>query len=258
MSTLSVIVLTRNEERNIRDCLNSVRWADEIIVVDAGSSDKTVQLARKFTKKVLVRPWEGFGPAKNFALSKAKGEWILWLDADERVTEELRKEIISVVATKNGQLVAYDVPRKAFFLGRWIKHCGWYPGRVVRLFRRDAGTFTEPNVHEELIVNGSRGHLQSDLLHYTDPDLFHYFTKFNRYTSLAAEDLEGSGRRFALPHLLFRPLWTFMRMYIVKRGFLDGMQGFILCVLSSAYVFTKYAKLWELTNGSSKEGSNYE
>lgn len=252
MSSLSVILITKNEQENIRECLESVRWADEIIVVDSGSTDKTVEYTRKYTKKIFEREWQGFGATKNFALSKVKGEWVLSIDADERVTPELATEIQKVVQSRTTRFVGYSFPRKAFFLGRWIKHCGWYPGRVVRLFRRNAGTFTDSQVHESLRVAGAVGELSADLLHFTDPNLFHYFQKFNRYTSLAVDEMATRSESFSLSQLAFRPLWTFIRMYMIKLGFLDGIEGFILCVLSSCYVFTKYAKLWEAQQGPRK------
>jgi glycosyltransferase involved in cell wall biosynthesis len=246
LTRVSVIVITRNEERNIRDCLSSARWADEIIVVDSGSSDGTVAAAREFSDKVFERPWEGFGASKNFALSQARNDWVFWLDADERVTPELAEEI-ELSLSGQTDMVGFSVPRKAFFLGTWIRHCGWYPGRVVRLFRRDKAVFSNDRVHERLIVDGPVAELKSDLLHYTDPSLEHYFTKFNRYTSLAAEDLAGKGRRTGIGRMLLNPVWTFFRMYFLRLGFLDGMPGLILCMLSAGYVFTKYAKLWERT-----------
>lgn len=246
MTRVSVIVITRNEERNIRDCLSSARWADEIIVVDSGSSDGTVAAAREFSDKVFERPWEGFGASKNFALSQTRNDWVFWLDADERVTPELAEEI-ELSLSGQTDMVGFSVPRKAFFLGTWIRHCGWYPGRVVRLFRRDKAVFSNDRVHERLIVDGPVAELKSDLLHYTDPSLEHYFTKFNRYTSLAAEDLAGKGRRTGIGRMLLNPVWTFFRMYFLRLGFLDGIPGLILCMLSAGYVFTKYAKLWERT-----------
>lgn len=245
MSSISAILITRNEEHNIEECLSSVSWVNEIVVVDAGSSDTTVAKAKEFTKKIFVRPWEGYGAAKNFALSQASSEWILWLDADERVSEALKEEIQKVLTLHESKTVAYSVPRKANFLGRWILHCGWYPGRVTRLFRREHGRFTESRVHERLEIQGQEGELTSDLLHYTDPSLSRYFEKFNKYTSLAAEELVDEGRRFSFSQITLRPVWTFIRMYFFKLGFLDGLQGFVLCILSSCYVFTKYAKLWE-------------
>ena len=247
MSTLSVILIAKNEEDNIQECLSTVSWADEIVVVDAGSSDTTVKKAQAFTGKVFVRPWEGYGAAKNYAMSQASSEWILWLDADERVTGALKDEIRRTIASPEDSTVAYSVPRKANFLGRWIRHCGWYPGRVTRLFRRGKGHFTDSKVHERLEIEGPQGNLSSDLLHYTDPTLSHYFEKFNKYTSLAAEELSEDDRQFGVGQITFRPLWTFIRMYFLKLGFLDGLPGFILCILSSLYVFTKYAKLWEFS-----------
>lgn len=246
MKSLTVIVLSKNEEHNIRDCLVSAKWADEIIVVDSGSQDETVKRARKFTRKVFVRAWRGFGEARNYAIRKARGEWIFWLDADERITPELAREIKETI-TGIPLHAGYSVPRKAYFLGKWIRHCGWYPGRVVRLFRRELGRFSDEKVHERLVVNGTVGDLKSDLLHYTDPSLDHYISKFGRYTSLAAEELSAKGRRFSVISLLVNPVWMFWRMYIVRRGFLDGLHGLILSVLSAGYVFVKYAKLWERT-----------
>jgi len=205
-----------------------------------------VAAAREFSDKVFERPWEGFGASKNFALSQARNDWVFWLDADERVTPELAEEI-ELSLSGQTDMVGFSVPRKAFFLGTWIRHCGWYPGRVVRLFRRDKAVFSNDRVHERLIVDGPVAELKSDLLHYTDPSLEHYFTKFNRYTSLAAEDLAGKGRRTGIGRMLLNPVWTFFRMYFLRLGFLDGMPGLILCMLSAGYVFTKYAKLWERT-----------
>jgi glycosyltransferase involved in cell wall biosynthesis len=255
MGRLSVLVLTLNEERNIAACLDSVRWADEIIVVDSGSTDRTVELARAYTDKVYQIEWKGYGATRNLALGRTSGDWILWLDADERVTPELAAEVRDILGRAELPESGFQIARRAYFLGRWIRHCGWYPGRVTRLFRRERGRFTESSVHERLILDGAVADTRNDLIHLTDPNLSHYFAKFNRYTSLAAHDLRSEGRRFRLRDLLVRPLFAFVKMYVLKRGFLDGMQGFILCVLSSAYVFTKYAKLWELERrGASTEG----
>ncbi len=248
MATLSVIIITKNEEHNIVDCLESVRWANELVVVDGGSDDKTVELARKCAQKVYVKPWEGYAAAKNFALQQCVCDWILWLDADERVTKELGAEIQALLNQEFTTVVGFEVARRAFFLGKWIKHCGWYPGYVLRLFRRGSAHWSDKRVHEHLEIGGVTGRLSADLMHYTDPNLWHYFDKFNRYTTLAAEELTTRGERFRLSQLTVRPIWLFVKMYFLKLGFLDGVQGFILCVLSSCYVFTKYAKLWELTH----------
>jgi glycosyltransferase involved in cell wall biosynthesis len=249
MATLSVITLTLNEARNLHDCLASVQWADELIVVDSGSIDETVEIARTFTDDILTIEWIGYGAARNFALGKAKGDWILWLDADERVTPELAGEIRSLLDAPPAGVTGYSIARRAYFLGRWIRHSGWYPSRVVRLFRNGFGHFSETRVHEQLHVDGKVARASHDLLHFTDPDLFHYLDKSNRYTSLAAEDMEAAGRRFRVVDVVFRPAFQFAKMYLFRQGFRDGREGFLLAVLSSAYVFTKYAKLWERTRG---------
>jgi len=244
LSSISVIIITLNEERNIEECLESVKWADEIVIVDSHSSDQTREMAAKYTDKIFDVDWQGYAAAKNFAIEQTSSEWILWIDADERVTGGLRDEIQPIVqgtAVFNG----YEIPRKAYFLGRWIKHCGWYPGYVLRLFKRGAATFNHSNVHEGLLFSGNRARLKNDILHYTDRNIEHYYHKFNRYTSLAIDDLIARNKKFTLSDLLFRPLFVFFKMYILKRGFLDGIQGFLLCVFSANYVFTKYAKLWE-------------
>jgi glycosyltransferase involved in cell wall biosynthesis len=257
MAGLSVIVLTYNEERNIGECLSTVSWADEIIVVDSGSTDRTLEKAAGHATQIVTLPWEGYGSARNTALSRASGEWILWFDADERVTPELAEEIRALVAANDPGVAGYAVARRAYFSGKWIRHCGWYPSRVVRLFRRSAGRFSETRVHEQLIINGRIKRCMNDLLHFTDPDLRHYFRKFNSYTSLAAEDMHAAGRRFRRTDVFIRPLYQFLKMYFVRLGFLDGMHGFVVCAASSAYVFAKYAKLWEMErHETAQEGFN--
>ncbi len=245
-ATLTVITLTRDEERNIVECLESVAWADEIIVLDSGSTDRTVELARHFTPNVAVLPWRGYGAARNEALARSHSGWILWLDADERVTGELAGEIRAILDKDDTAVAGYEIARRAYFCGKWIRHGGWYPSRVVRLFRRDQARFSETRVHERLVTAGALSRTRHDIIHYTDPDLDHYFSKFNSYTSLAARDMFDAGRSFSVADLIFRPLFQFFKMYLVRLGFLDGIHGFVLCVASSAYVFTKYAKLWEL------------
>ncbi len=247
MTLLSVIVITRNEERNIVACLESVKWADDIVLVDAESKDATLALARQFTQKIFVEPWKSFSEAKEFAVSKSRHDWVLWLDADERVTPELAAEIQSLLESLPTQ-GAYSVARRAYFLGRWIKHSGWYPGKVARLFRKDCASFSPAAVHEGLNVQGAVGELRHDLLHFTDPNLYHYLAKFNRYTTLASKESFDARKRFRRIDLFVRPPWLFVKMYILRLGFLDGVPGLLLALLSSAYVFTKYAKLWEAWN----------
>ena len=250
MPRLSAIIITRNEEGQIHECLESIRWVDEIIVVDSGSTDRTVELAQEHATRLIETTWQGYAKTKALALAETTADWVLWIDADERVTPELGAEIRQVI--EGTGVAGYYMARKTIFLGRWIRHCGWYPGHVCRLFKRDCGRFNEAQVHEAVEVDGPVGYLEHPLLHYTDPSLEHYLKKFNIYTSLAAQQLYEKDRRFHLFDL-FRPPFTFVKMYILKLGFLDGIQGLILCVLSSCYVFTKYAKLWHVwhTRGSS-------
>lgn len=246
MSGISVIVITKNESANIDACLRSAAFSDDIVVVDAESTDDTAVKAQDHGATVIVKPWAGYGAAKQFALEHTKHRWVLWLDADERVMPELAAEIQAVVSASPAD-AAFTVARRAYFLGRWIRHSGWYPGRVARLFDKQRARFNDAAVHEGLEIDGTVGALQHDLLHYTDPNIYHYLSKFNRYTTLATDGLEKKGKRFSILDLIIRPWWQFVRMYVIRLGFLDGIQGLLLAVLSSAYVFTKYAKLWERT-----------
>ncbi len=246
MSTpLSVIIITKNEEQNIGECIESVRWADDIVVVDAESSDKTAEIAQSYSARVFTKAWEGFSAAKQFALEQTRHGWILWIDADERATLELSKEIQTIVEKNENNISGYRVARRAYFLGQRIKHCGWYPGYVVRLFRKEKATFSNNNVHEQVHIDGRIETLSHDLLHFTDNTLEHYFKKYNQYTSLSADELNKEGQRANLFDIVLRPFFTFIRMYFFKLGFLDGLRGFILCQLSASYVMTKYVKLWE-------------
>ncbi len=244
MIDLSVIVITKNEAHNIEACLRSVEFCDDIIVVDAESCDQTAAIAKKFTPNVFIQPWEGFAAAKQFAVKQTKYSWVLWLDADERVMPALVDEIHRILMSEPKE-AAFTVARRAYFLGKWIKHSGWYPGRVARLFHKERAVFNDATVHEGLTLNGEAGRLNNDLLHFTDPNIYHYFSKFNKYTSLAAEELVKNEKFFKLTDIIIRPWWQFVRMYLIRRGFLDGVQGLLLALFSSAYVFTKYCKLWE-------------
>ena len=252
---LSSILIAKNEEKNISQCIESqLNCVDEIIIlVDNKTHDNTFEIAKSFQNlKCELVDWMGFAKTKQKALSKTSNDWVLWIDADEVITKELSKELIEF---KNSEpkYSAYSIPRIANFLGRWIKHSGWYPGRVTRLFNKNFASFSDNHVHEELIINGNVGELKSDILHYTDPSIKHYFNKFNSYTSLAAEELRINKKHFKITDILLRPFFIFIKMYFIKLGFLDGLQGFILAVFSSAYVFTKYCKFWELNNNKNNE-----
>jgi (heptosyl)LPS beta-1,4-glucosyltransferase len=252
MIKLSAIIIAKNEERNIARCIDSLFGViDEIVVfIDSGTTDNTIDIVKTYPNiKHQVVEWKGYSETKKAALKETSSNWIFWIDADECITKELKEELNDF---KNSQpeYFAYSIPRKAFFLGKWIKHSGWYPGRVTRLFNKKEVSFSQNDVHEHLIVKGGTGELKRDLEHYTDPSIEHYFLKFNKYTTLAAEELKKKGKKAGLSDLLLRPLNIFVKMYLIKLGFLDGVHGFILAVFSSLYVFTKYCKLWELDNNS--------
>ncbi len=250
--SISIIIIARNEARRIETCLRSARFADEIVLVDSGSTDETVAIAREYADQVIETEWRGYGATKQLALDHARGDWVLWLDADESVPEDLRDEILAAVNTR--EYAGYYIARKTLFLGHWIRHCGWYPDYVLRLFRRGADPrFSDHEVHESLRIVGTTGYLKHPMVHDTDPTLHHYLAKFNSFTSLGARQLYLSGTRFRLTDLVFRPIFTLVKMYVLKRGFLDGLPGFILCGLSACYVFTKYAKLWHLHLRSSAD-----
>ena len=238
MTRLSVTIVAWNEEERLRACLESVTWADEIIVVDAESTDKTVALAREFTDRVWVRPWPGFAAQKNFALEQATGDWVLALDADERVTPELRARVARVLAA-DGPADGYSVPR------RWVRHGGLYPDYQLRLFRRRAGRFLADAVHESVRVEGKVETLGEALLHHSYRSLEDFVQRSNRYSTLAAGEWIRQGKRAGLADLIFRPLGRFLSMYIIRRGFLDGWRGFVLAVLYADYVFLRTAKAWE-------------
>jgi len=248
MSRLSVTIVAWNEEERLRACLESVAWADEIIVVDGESTDKTVALAREFTDRVWVRPWPGFAAQKNLALEQASGDWVLSLDADERVTPELRERIARILAGAAADAPAadgYSLPRRNMFWGRWVRHGGLYPDYQLRLFRREAGRFVDDAVHESVRVDGRVEALPEALLHHSYRSLEDFVQRSNRYSTLAAGAWLARGRRAGLADLIFRPLGRFLSMYIIRLGFLDGWRGFVLAVLYADYVFLRMAKAWE-------------
>jgi glycosyltransferase involved in cell wall biosynthesis len=249
MIKISSIIIAKNEEANIRRCIESQRGCiDEIILlVDEKSTDKTYDIATCYSNvKASIVKWKGYSETKKDAILLTSNDWIFWIDADETITRELKEEIVQFKKS-TPSYAAYSIPRKANFLGKWIKHSGWYPGRVIRLFNKNLTYFNSQSVHENLRLNGETGQLNNDIEHFTDPSVSHYFMKFNNYTTLAANDLKEKGRVFHLSDLIVRPIAIFIKMYFIKFGFLDGIQGFILAVFSSAYVFTKYSKFWELT-----------
>ena len=249
MTRVSVTIIAWNEEERLRACLESVGWADEIVVVDAESTDKTVALAREFSDKVWVRPWPGFAAQKNFALDQAAGTWILSMDADERVTPELGERIKAIVKD-DGPADGYLIPRRNVFWGAWVRHGGLYPDYQLRLFRRGAGRFVEDAVHESVTVTGWVEPLAEPLLHQSYRDLEDFVRRSNRYSTLAASDLLRRGRSVGVADLIMKPLGRFLSMYIIRRGFLDGWRGLVLAILYAEYVFLRMAKIWESRRGT--------
>ena len=245
---ISVTVRTYNEDQNLRDCLESVRWADEIIVVDSCSSDGTIAIAREFTDRVIIRPWEGHIATSQFITDQALNLWVFSIDADERVTPELRAEILALDldATTHD---AFEVPRLHWFMRRWIRHSAWYPDRKPRLFRRDRCSWGGYAPHDKVLVPGSLGRLHGNLLHFIYRDLEHFAATKNTYSTLTALDHNRTGRRASLFDFTLRPLGNFFQRYLLRLGCLDGLAGFVICIMEAHCVFMKYLKLWAIQNG---------
>ena len=248
--TLSVIVITKNEAELIGQCLESVKWADEIVVVDSGSTDATVDICRRYTDKVVVTDWPGFGPQKNRALDLATGDWVLSIDADEEVSPELAQEIQRVLQTPTAQ--GYTLSRLSSYCGRFMRHSGWWPDPVLRLFQRNAGRFTDARVHERVVVQGTVRALHATLLHHSYRSLDQVLHKVNHYSHESALALQAKGRRAGLSTAIGHGLWTFIRTYIFKAGFLDGREGFILAVSNAEGTYYRYLKLMYLLEKASK------
>jgi glycosyltransferase involved in cell wall biosynthesis len=245
---LSVTVITKNEASDIAGALASVAWADEIVVVDSESTDATVAIARQYTDRVVVRAWPGYPSQKNYAASIASHDWILSLDADERVTPALAQEIRSVLSHESGEQrpPAFRVPRVTWYLGDWIRTTDWYPDYQTRLYDRRVAEWTGRYVHEALTVRGSTGQLRREFLHYAYRDISDHLETIDRYTALAAREMREAGRRAGFLDVAVHPTLAFLRNYIAKGGIRDGIRGFIISALNSYYVFLKFAKLWEL------------
>ena len=246
ITNMSIIIITKNEADDIRECLKSIAWVDEIIVLDSGSSDETRKIALEFTEKVYVsEDWQGFGVQKNRALEYATKEWILSLDADERVTKELRTEIEKVIAEPNSKS-AFRIPRNSNYCGRFMKHSGWSPDYVVRLFRKDSGRFNNNIVHESIVTKGKIGTLKHPILHYAFSDLEEVLDKINRYSSAGAIQKLNPGKRSGLGKAIRHGLWAFIRTFFIQAGFLDGREGFMLAISNAEGVYYRYLKLMYL------------
>ena len=240
---LSVIIIAKDAEHVIRRCLESVSWADEIVVVESGSTDRTADICRELGAKLHQTPdWPGFGPQKNRALDLATGEWVLSLDSDEWVTPELRSEIQRVIAAR-GDKIAFALPRRSSFCGRFMRHSGWWPDYVRRLFRRGTARFSEDQGHDRLIIDGPTGRLSAPLLHETITDLEQLIDKMNVYSAMTARNLHERGRRASILTALMHGGWAFFRTYFLRLGFLDGREGLMLAIGNAENSYYRYVKL---------------
>ncbi|AJE03713.1 glycosyltransferase family 2 protein [Geobacter pickeringii] len=241
---ITATIIAKNEEKNISDCLASLDWADEIVVVDSGSTDRTPEICRNHPEvRYFEHEWEGFGKQKNFAADQAVNDWVFNIDADERVSPALRDSILSA------DFASYDgfrVTRENYFGRRWIRRCGWYPDHNLRLYNRTRCRFAERLVHESVECPGPVGTLQGNLIHFTYEGIGDYVARMDRYSTLAAEEIVKSGRRPGVLSVVFRPCFTFFKMYVLRMGVLEGRTGLLLSLLYAVYTFLKYAKSVEL------------
>lgn len=242
MTGLSVTVITKNEVNFIRACLDSVRWADEIIIVDSGSTDGTVEICREYTDKIMLTDWPGFGPQKNRALAMATSEWVLSLDADEQVSPELKQEILSAMSFPEDH-AAFDLPRRSSYCGRRMRHGGWWPDYVTRLFRRGSARFSDDLVHERIIVDGRIGRLREPLIHAAFENLENVLETMDRYSTIGARMMHDRGKKATMATAILHGFWSFFHTYVVRAGFLDGRAGFMLAVSNAEGTYYKYLKL---------------
>jgi glycosyltransferase involved in cell wall biosynthesis len=246
---ISATIITLNEENNIGDCLASLDWAAEIVVVDSGSTDRTEEICRANPKvRFSHHPWTGFGRQKNVAAALALNDWIFNIDADERVTSELA---VSILAADFAGFQGFRMARENYFGRKWIRHCGWYPDLNLRLYNRRECRFSERSVHETVECRGKVAVLKGNLRHFTYSGISDYLLRMDRYSTLAAAEVVKSGKKPGVMQLLVKPVFTFVKMYLLKRGFMDGYHGLLLSLLYAEYTFAKYAKALELENRTS-------
>ncbi len=244
---ISATIRTFDEEKNIRECLESVTWADEIVVVDSNSTDNTIAIAREFTDQVVSQKWLGHVAQSQFATDRTSNIWVLHLDADERITPGLRDEI-AALDLENSPYDAYEMPRRHFFMRQWINHSAWYPDYKIRLFRRDLCRWGGYAPHDEVKVKGRKKKLNNDILHFIYRDIAHFAITKNAYSSLTAADHYKNGRRASIIDITLRPFYAFVYRYVVRLGIADGIAGFTISVMESHAVFMKYIKLYEIQN----------
>jgi glycosyltransferase involved in cell wall biosynthesis len=241
---ISVIIITKNEEVNIGDCLKSVQWADEIIMVDAESSDNTVEISKKYTDKIFTRKWEGYSKQKRFALSQAKNEWILSLDADERITPELKDEIEAGIKES---FDGFKIPRKNYLLGKHIRGCGWNNDFQLRLFKKSLADITDSLVHESFFVKGKIGRLKTRMTHYSYRNLKDAFTKINNYSTLEAQQ-KFKKKNVKSIDFIIHPISAFLQYFVIRKGFIDGKYGLMVSLLHAMTNLQTYMKMWEMKN----------
>jgi glycosyltransferase involved in cell wall biosynthesis len=246
--TLAAVVICLDEECNIGACLESLAWCDEIVVVDSGSRDRTLEIARKHATRVLHHEWPGYVAQKNWSLEQTTGDWVLCVDADERCTPALRAAIETALRS-DGPEVGFEVRRHVFYLGRWIDHGGWYPDWKLRLVRRGQARWGGVDPHDKLVADGPVRRLDADLVHFTYADFAAHLRTVQRFSDVVSEVQVREGRRFSLWRAIVHPPAKFFECYVWKRGFLDGWPGFVIAATSAFYVFAKYVKLWERTGG---------
>ncbi|VAX25484.1 Putative two-domain glycosyltransferase [hydrothermal vent metagenome] len=247
---ISAVIITKNEELNIERCLKSIQWVDEIVVVDSNSTDKTIEICNRYNCKVINSEWFGFGRTKKLAVDSASNNWILSIDSDEEVTQELESTIKEIL--KDPKFNGYKIKRKSYYLGKMINHCGWNSDYPLRLFNREFGNFNEKNIHESINVKGKVGQIETILLHYTYPTISSHIIKLDKYTELQARELKKKGRHYSLFAVALFSIYKFINMYFLHLGFLDGKEGFVLCSNSAYGVYLKYLKLWELNLNNGK------
>jgi glycosyltransferase involved in cell wall biosynthesis len=249
---ISATVICKDEAHNIEDCLQSVSWCDEIVVVDSGSSDGTAELARKHTPNVVFNEWPGYVAQKNFALDRTTGDWVICLDADERCTPELRDAVQKALPEADG-LAGFEVRRHVKYLGRWIDHCGWYPDWKLRVVRKGKARWGGVDPHDKLLPDGPVKRLEADLLHFTYRDFAHHIRIINHFSDVVSNEYVKAGRKPSIFQAVFHPPWKFFECYVWKLGFLDGFPGFVVAAGSAFFIFARYVKLWERAGGMKKD-----
>ncbi len=250
---ISAFLVCCNEERNIRRALDSIKWCDEIVVIDSGSTDETLSICREYTDKIITRQWPGYVEQKRFGLSQCSNEWVFNIDADEEVSSDLRDDVLQVLSNRNEwaqHIKGYEIPRVVFYLGRWWRKGGWYPEYRLRLVRKDDCEWAGTDPHERATVNGQVARLKGELLHYTYHDMADHVRSLNSHSSVAAMSMFEKGKRTSLLKIAFGPPARFIKFFLVRRGFLEGIAGLIVAHFEAYYVFLKYAKLWELQRKS--------